>query len=81
MIAVSVDFASAEHLSHSFQLMRELRALPENQDVVEDKLQVKNLIYHSVKNALAVIEKEEKNKVKNNVDTKEEKKEDSEKLK
>ena len=64
MIAVSVDFASPEHLSHSFQLMREFRSLPENQDVVEDKLQVKNLIYHSVKNALAVIAAENEDKSK-----------------
>ena len=54
-MSVSVDFASPENLSHSFRLTQQLRHLPASQEVGEDRLQVKNVIYHSVKNALSVL--------------------------
>lgn len=63
-MSISLDFVSPENLSHTFQLFRDLRKLPESQPVAEDKLQVKNLIFHSIKNALSVLEASEKTKVK-----------------
>jgi lysine-specific demethylase 3 len=48
---------SPENISHSFYLTRQMRYLSEEQIPAEDKIQIKNLIYHSVKNALSTIEK------------------------
>lgn len=59
-ISASVDFSTPENLSHTFHLVEQLRKLPQCQVLAEDKLQVKNIIFHSVKTALAVIEDEKK---------------------
>ena len=56
-ISLSSDFVSPENISHSFYLTRQMRYLSEEQIPAEDKIQIKNLIYHSVKNALSTIEK------------------------
>ena len=55
-ISLSSDFVSPENVSHSFYLTRQMRHLSEEQIPGEDKIQIKNLIYHSVKNALSAIE-------------------------
>ena len=55
-ISLSSDFVSPENISHSFYLTRQMRYLSEEQIPAEDKIQIKNLIYHSVKNALSTIE-------------------------
>ena len=55
-VSLSSDFVSPENASHSFYLTRQMRYLSEQQIPAEDKIQIKNLIYHSVKNALSTIE-------------------------
>ncbi|XP_076773136.1 putative JmjC domain-containing histone demethylation protein 2C isoform X3 [Arvicanthis niloticus] len=47
-IQVTEDFVSAEHLVQSFHLTQELRLLKEEINY-DDKLQVKNILYHAVK--------------------------------
>ncbi|XP_058552442.1 probable JmjC domain-containing histone demethylation protein 2C isoform X3 [Neofelis nebulosa] len=47
-IQVTEDFVSPEHLVQSFHLTQELRLLKEEINY-DDKLQVKNLLYHAVK--------------------------------
>ena len=57
-ISVCVDFVSPENLSHSCHLVRQFRFLSETQQPApEDRFQVKNLVFHSVKKALSVREK------------------------
>ncbi|KAL3863065.1 hypothetical protein ACJMK2_004844 [Sinanodonta woodiana] len=54
-IKVAEDFVSPEHLNHCFQLTQEFRHLSDTHSNHEDKLQVKNIIYHAVKDACAVL--------------------------
>lgn len=54
-IKVAEDFVSPEHLNHCFRLTQEFRQLSETHSNHEDKLQVKNIIYHAVKDAVAVL--------------------------
>ncbi|XP_075072431.1 putative JmjC domain-containing histone demethylation protein 2C isoform X2 [Mixophyes fleayi] len=61
-IQVTQDFVSPEHLVHSFHLTQELR-LSKEEINFDDKLQVKNILYHSVKEmvrALKMYEEEMK---------------------
>merc|ERR1712038_2051435 len=55
-VSLSSDFVSPENASHSFYLTRQMRHLSEEQIPAEDKIQIKNLIYHSVKNALSTLD-------------------------
>ncbi|KAH9518478.1 Lysine-specific demethylase 3A [Bulinus truncatus] len=54
-VKVAEDFVSPEHLNHCFRLTQEFRHLSETHSNHEDKLQVKNIIYHAVKDAIAVL--------------------------
>uniref|UniRef100_A0A1B6GKF8 [histone H3]-dimethyl-L-lysine(9) demethylase n=1 Tax=Cuerna arida TaxID=1464854 RepID=A0A1B6GKF8_9HEMI len=54
-IKVAEDFVSPENISHCFRLMQEFRELSDVHLNHEDKLQVKNIIYHAVKDALSVL--------------------------
>ncbi|KAK3095194.1 hypothetical protein FSP39_011276 [Pinctada imbricata] len=54
-IKVAEDFVSPEHLNHCFSLTQEFRLLSDTHSNHEDKLQVKNIIYHAVKDSLAVL--------------------------
>ncbi|ODN04414.1 Lysine-specific demethylase 3B [Orchesella cincta] len=54
-IKVAEDFVSPENISHSFYLTEELRNLSKDQPTFEDKLQIKNIVYHAVKDAAAVL--------------------------
>ncbi|XP_006835874.1 PREDICTED: probable JmjC domain-containing histone demethylation protein 2C isoform X1 [Chrysochloris asiatica] len=47
-VQVTEDFVSPEHLVHSFHLTQELRLLKGDINY-DDKLQVKNILYHAVK--------------------------------
>lgn len=67
-ISLSSDFVSPENISHSFYLTRQMRYLSEEQSPAEDKIQIKNLIYHSVKNALSTIEKSSPKNIKPETD-------------
>eukprot|EP00118_Oscarella_pearsei_P007725 m.38504 g.38504 ORF g.38504 m.38504 type:complete len:821 (+) comp32608_c0_seq1:1444-3906(+) len=54
-IKIAEDFVSPEHLTHCVQLTHEFRQLPETHSNHEDKLQVKNIIFHTVKDAVGVL--------------------------
>uniref|UniRef100_A0A0G2K220 Lysine-specific demethylase n=1 Tax=Rattus norvegicus TaxID=10116 RepID=A0A0G2K220_RAT len=53
-IKVAEDFVSPEHVKHCFWLTQEFRHLSQTHTNHEDKLQVKNVIYHAVKDAVAI---------------------------
>ncbi|XP_035212238.1 lysine-specific demethylase 3B-like [Stegodyphus dumicola] len=53
---VSEDFVSPESVGHSFFLTQEIRNLSDSSVNNEDKLQIKNIIYHAVKDALALLQ-------------------------
>ena len=68
-ISLESDFVSPENVSQSFFMYRQLRHLPESQkQPIVDKLSVKNLIFHSVKNALATLERNKINGIKEEED-------------
>ncbi|XP_067858715.1 probable JmjC domain-containing histone demethylation protein 2C isoform X2 [Heptranchias perlo] len=54
-IQVSEDFVSPEHAVQSFHLTQELRHQSKHEINYEDKLQVKNIIYHSIKDAVGTL--------------------------
>ncbi|KAL8585820.1 hypothetical protein ACOMHN_065170 [Nucella lapillus] len=54
-IKVAEDFVSPEHLNHCFRMTQEFRQLSDTHSNHEDKLQVKNIIYHAVKDSIAVL--------------------------
>ncbi|KAK6185777.1 hypothetical protein SNE40_007932 [Patella caerulea] len=54
-VKVAEDFVAPEHLNHCFRLTQEFRQLSDTHSNHEDKLQVKNIIYHAVKDAVAVL--------------------------
>ncbi|XP_022254005.1 lysine-specific demethylase 3A-like [Limulus polyphemus] len=55
-ITVVEDFISPESLARCFYLTQELRNSPEISTYQEDRLQIKNVIYHTVKDALSVLQ-------------------------
>lgn len=52
-IKVAEDFVSPENIYHCFHLTHEFRVLSDTHSNHEDKLQIKNIIYHAVKDAIA----------------------------
>lgn len=54
-IKVAEDFVSPENVSECFHLTHEFRSLTDTHSNHEDKLQIKNIIYHAVKDALSVL--------------------------
>lgn len=54
-IKVAEDFVSPENVSHCFHLTQEFRELSDTHTNHEDKLQIKNIIYHTVKDSLSVL--------------------------
>ncbi|CAG2171013.1 unnamed protein product [Oppiella nova] len=54
-VKVAGDFVSPENVSHCFNLTQEFRQLSDTHTNHEDKLQIKNIIYHAVKDALSVL--------------------------
>lgn len=54
-IKVAEDFVSPENVYHCFHLTHEFRDLSDTHSNHEDKLQIKNIIYHAVKDALACL--------------------------
>jgi len=51
-VKVAEDFVSPERIDHCFRMTQEFRHLSVKHTNHEDKLQVKNIIYHAVKDAL-----------------------------
>ncbi|XP_043914005.1 lysine-specific demethylase 3B-like [Protopterus annectens] len=58
-IKVAEDFVSPEHVRHCFRLTQEFRHLSTTHSNHEDKLQVKNIIYHAVKDAVGTLKAHE----------------------
>ncbi|XP_048187020.1 lysine-specific demethylase 3B isoform X4 [Perognathus longimembris pacificus] len=58
-IKVAEDFVSPEHVKHCFRLTQEFRHLSNTHTNHEDKLQVKNIIYHAVKDAVGTLKAHE----------------------
>ncbi|XP_072353682.1 lysine-specific demethylase 3A-like [Scyliorhinus torazame] len=58
-IKVAEDFVSTEHVRHCFRLTQEFRHLSHTHTNHEDKLQVKNIIYHAVKDAVGMLKAHE----------------------
>lgn len=54
-IKVAEDFVSPENVAHCFHLTQEFRHLSDNHTNHEDKLQIKNIIYHAMKDSVAVL--------------------------
>ncbi|XP_014666037.1 PREDICTED: LOW QUALITY PROTEIN: lysine-specific demethylase 3B-like [Priapulus caudatus] len=61
-IKVAEDFVSPEGIGHCFALTQEFRELSDTHTNHEDKLQIKNIIYHSIKDAVSVLLHEEESK-------------------
>ena len=55
-IKVAEDFVSPENLEWCFYQTEEFRHLSDGHTNHEDKLQIKNILYHAVKNCLSVLE-------------------------
>ena len=51
------DFVSPENLESWLRQTEEFKQLSESRTNHEDKLQIKNIIYHSTKNAVAKLER------------------------
>lgn len=54
-IKVAEDFVSPENISYCFKLTNEFRHLTSTHSNHEDKLQIKNIIYHTVKDAVSCL--------------------------
>uniref|UniRef100_A0A182JNM9 [histone H3]-dimethyl-L-lysine(9) demethylase n=1 Tax=Anopheles christyi TaxID=43041 RepID=A0A182JNM9_9DIPT len=54
-VKVAEDFVSPENISHCLKLTNEFRHLSGTHSNHEDKLQIKNIIYHTVKDAVSCI--------------------------
>jgi len=54
-IKVAEDFVSPENLAHCFKITQDFRHLSDSHTNHEDKLQIKNTIYHAVKDTVAVL--------------------------
>ncbi|CAO1308805.1 unnamed protein product [Diamesa serratosioi] len=55
-IKIAEDFVSPENISHIVHLSNEFRRLTKTHTNNEDKLQIKNIIYHSIKESLTNLE-------------------------
>lgn len=60
-IKVAEDFVSPENLESCFLQTEEFKQLSESHTNHEDKLQIKNILYHAVKECVAVLENYEMN--------------------
>lgn len=54
-VKVAEDFVSPENVSACFHLTHEFRGLSDTHSNHEDKLQIKNIIYHAVKDAISTL--------------------------
>ncbi|KAL4148750.1 hypothetical protein QTP88_002914 [Uroleucon formosanum] len=54
-IKVAEDFVSPENVHHSFRMTQEFRHLTDSHTNHEDKLQIKNIVFHAVKNSISVL--------------------------
>ncbi|XP_050534930.1 lysine-specific demethylase 3A [Daktulosphaira vitifoliae] len=54
-IKVAEDFVSPENVHHSFRMTQEFRDLTDSHTNHEDKLQIKNIVFHAIKDSLSVL--------------------------
>jgi lysine-specific demethylase 3 len=54
-IKVAGDFVSPENVSQCFRLMNEFRDLSSSHSNHEDKLQIKNIMFHAIKDSISVL--------------------------
>ncbi|CAG0878489.1 unnamed protein product [Darwinula stevensoni] len=54
-IKVAEDFVSPENVTHCFHLTQEFRHLSDTHSNHEDKLQIKNILYHAMKDAISLL--------------------------
>lgn len=54
-IKIAEDFVSPENLAECFQMTNEFRALSDRHLLHQDKLQIKNITFHSIKDAVSVL--------------------------
>ena len=54
-VKVAEDFVSPENVAHCFHLTQEFRHLSDTHTNHEDKLQIKNIIYHAMKDSLSAL--------------------------
>ena len=59
-IKVAEDFVAPDHITHCFQLTQEFRYLSDHHTNHEDKLQIKNILFHAVKDCLGVLKEHHK---------------------
>ena len=59
-IKIAEDFVSPENLEWCFYQTEEFRHLSESHTNHEDKLQIKNILFHAAKECVAVLQKMEK---------------------
>lgn len=52
-VKIAEDFVSPEHVDKCFMLTNEFRYLSSTHSNHEDKLQIKNIIYHSIKDIVS----------------------------
>lgn len=57
-VKVAEDFVSPENVTHCFSLTQEFRDLSDTHTNHEDKLQIKNIIYHTIKSAVSSLLRE-----------------------
>ena len=75
-IKIAEDFVTPENLEWCFMLTEEFRHLSDHHTNHEDKLQIKNILFHAVKDCLTVLERERQKK-EVEAEAKEESKEES----
>jgi len=54
-IKVAEDFVSPENVHHSFRMTQEFRNLTDSHTNHEDKLQIKNIVFHAIKDSISVL--------------------------
>ncbi|KAL9873328.1 lysine demethylase 3 [Glossina fuscipes fuscipes] len=54
-IKVAEDFVSPENITHCFHLTQEFRRLSHSHTNHEDKLQIKNIVYHAIKDCCTIL--------------------------
>ncbi|XP_025196650.1 lysine-specific demethylase 3A-like [Melanaphis sacchari] len=55
-IKVAEDFVSPENVHHSFRMTQEFRNLTDSHTNHEDKLQIKNIVFHAVKDSVSILQ-------------------------
>lgn len=50
-----MDFVSPETVAHCFRLTQEFSQLSDSHNNHEDKLQIKNITYHAIKDSIAAL--------------------------